>query len=210
VNPPRQLEAGTVFGLLMVTGATTRDARRRLLWVCRCECGSHTAASSSDLRSGRVVSCGCKRLSMLRTSNLRHGGTHTRTFSIWKDMHRRCFNRNCAAFPNYGGRGITICDRWREFPAFLADMGPCPSGLSIERIDVNGNYEPQNCRWASRHTQARNTRRTVLVEYRGERMALIDACSLAGLPYATVRDRIRLLKWPVEQALSVPVGDRRG
>jgi hypothetical protein len=110
-------------------------------------------------------------------------------------MLRRCLNPNVPAFKDYGGRGIRVCDRWRKFENFLADMGPRPSDLTLDRVDNNGDYEPGNCRWATRGTQARNARGRLLVSYGAQVMNLIDAASQSGLPYSTVATRIHR-GWP--------------
>lgn len=125
-------------------------------------------------------------------------------------MKKRCFYSKHKDFKDYGGRGITVCQRWLDsFEAFLEDMGRKPSPEhSLDRKDVNGNYEPSNCRWATDIEQARNTRATVFIDFRGEKMSLMAACELAGLPWQTVRQRLGL-GWPVDRALNQPVQVRK-
>ena len=133
--------------------------------------------------------------------NLRHGMKNTREYKSWTHMIGRCCNPTDRAYRHYGGRGIRVCDRWRaSFEAFYADMGPKPPGLTLERIDVNGHYEPANCKWASVTAQARNRRSSRVVTYRGERMCLAEACDRAGLPYNRVQRRLEL-GWSEERAL---------
>lgn len=125
-------------------------------------------------------------------------------YDSFKQMRRRCNDPTNIGFSNYGGRGIKVCERWSTFSAFIEDMGPRPPGMTLERIDPNGHYEPANCRWASRIEQSRNTRRNIWVEFRGQRMCLKDACQLAGLDKGTVRHRIVNMGWSPERALSEP------
>jgi hypothetical protein len=120
-------------------------------------------------------------------------------------MRERCNNPNHANFSSYGGRGITVCDRWKSFENFLEDMGERPEGLSIDRIDVNGNYEPENCRWADAETQANNTQRSRKITYQGESMTIAQWERRTSLPVGN-----RLYKgWTEEEAIGIPVGCRR-
>jgi len=130
-------------------------------------------------------------LSPRHASYKRHGGSSTRTYRIWKKMIERCSSPKHDSYRKYGARGITVCDRWRyDFAAFRADMGEVSSGLSLDRIDNNGNYEPGNCRWATLHQQSRNTRHNRWVEVWGHRMIVSDAASLLRISPSTVKKRI--------------------
>ena len=136
-------------------------------------------------------------------SNYRHGMSESRTYQAWSDMKRRCTNPESHRFHHYGGRGIKVCDRWMDFRAFYEDMGECPPGYSIERVDVNGNYEPSNCKWIPRHEQARNKRTSVYVVLDGQNMSLKEACLKLGLNYRTVQSRINIMGWTKEEALGL-------
>lgn len=131
------------------------------MWVCQCDCGNIAFAQTSDLRAGRHRSCGCLRVDvMTRHGGTNHGGGRTPEYRSWMSMKARCLDSDHDSYKWYGGRGITICDRWlASFEAFLADMGARPSlKHSIDRINNDGNYEPGNCRWATANEQAQNQR----------------------------------------------------
>lgn len=168
--PPRRIDlTGQRFGMLTVVGFLDllgHTAR----WSCVCDCGSTAAVPGYRMRSGHTRSCGCmRRGDWNRRGNLTHGhnaghddrGKRIATveYRTWSSMIQRCTNPRARNYKHYGGRGITVCARWRDsFEAFLADMGPRPAKLSIDRINVNGNYEPGNCRWATQIEQVRNQR----------------------------------------------------
>ena len=127
----------------------------------------------------------------------------TRTYAIWKGIRKRCLNPNDANFMHYGARGIAVCKRWGNFSSFLEDMGEAPEGASIDRIDVNGNYEPSNCRWANKTEQMNNMRTNLFYRFYGKTLTLKQWCEELGVPYQRVYQRIFKLGWPPSKALGL-------
>jgi hypothetical protein len=172
-------ETGKKFGRLTVLsfdGLHNHFAK----WACKCECGNTKSVSGCDLRAGNVRSCGCLRPEIMKTLNRTHGHSADRIYSkeyrAWQAMKARCFDINNIGYHNYGGHGITVCDRWKDsFENFFADMGEKPTPKhSLDRIDNKGNYEPPNCRWATRKEQQRNTSRNNNLELNGITMCISD------------------------------------
>jgi hypothetical protein len=155
---------GERFGRLVVVEGGFKKWRKAA-YRCRCDCGAESILAVSNLVSGNTRSCGClsrdRKVERGRAS-AKHRMIKTPTYYSWSGMVQRCTNPKSKQWPDYGGRGITVCDRWLTFANFLADMGERPRGLSIDRINVNGSYEPGNCRWATAAEQAQNQRRTKL------------------------------------------------
>lgn len=152
---------GDRYGQLVVLGYADFDGTKHR-WRVKCSCGTETVARGNSLRSGISTSCGCRKRGAGAENLTTHGLSQTRAHGIWKAAKQRCFNPNAHNYRHYGGRGITMCDRWRDsFQAFFDDMGECPPSLTLERIDNEGNYAPGNCRWATQAEQTLNTRRSI-------------------------------------------------
>lgn len=172
---------------------------RKRYFLCRCSCGREVAVRFGHLRSGHSVSCGCVKGSLSSLSSLPE-------YRIWKGMKRRCYRPKSRGYAGYGGRGIKVCDRWREsFENFLEDMGERPSTeYSIDRIDSDGDYEPGNCRWATRSEQSRNRNDNRILEFNGERMCLLDWARRYGMKKGTLHSRLSK-GWTLRDALTQPV-----
>jgi hypothetical protein len=209
---PKPLDiTGMRFGrLVAIAFSGEKSNGGAYLWLARCDCGAQIKASVGSLRSGNTKSCGClhrEAASAWRAArNRTHGLTNTPTWRCWQSIITRCTNPTSKSFPDYGGRGITICERWRDsFEAFHADMGEKPPGLSIDRHpDMNGNYEPGNCRWATTQEQNQNKRDTVLLTIDGETKCLAQWSDHFGMPRRLVYSRVHG-GWPIARALTTPV-----
>jgi hypothetical protein len=195
---------GMRFDRLVALGRAPADGRR-IRWLCRCDCGNTATVSADVLRAGRQKSCGCWRREFERP-NKTHGKRASRVYSVWNQMIQRCTNPNTKAYRYYGGRGITVCERWHtSFAAFLADMGePTTKRHSIDRIDNNGHYEPGNCRWATRAEQMSNKRSNHVLEHDGKAMTVAEWSRETGIPASLIRDRLINRKWSVHDALTKP------
>lgn len=197
---------GKRFGRLTVIAEAPRR-NKRTYWTCKCDCGKVLEIYAYNLVKGRTRSCGClerENLKRLSGANKTHGDSETRLFNIWMHMKGRCLCTTDKAYENYGGRGITICDEWKNsFQSFKdwAMSNGYTDSLTIDRIDNNGNYEPNNCRWVGRKEQARNTRNNFI--YKGK--CLSEWCEETGIHCSVVIARIHKLHWDVERAIFTPV-----
>lgn len=180
---------GVRFGRLVAMSRTELPSRRSA-WLCVCDCGAEKIVSQINLRTGKTSSCGCLIAEKLSAglAGKKHGLSRTPEHKAWTSLRERCSNPSLKSYHRYGGRGISVCARWDEFQNFLEDMGPRPSPYhSIDRIDVNGNYEPGNCRWATSSTQGNNRENNRHIEVNGVTMTHVDAASLLGVPYGALR-----------------------
>lgn len=204
------LVVGAVFGKLRVLGPAPRpEGKPGSWWLCSCECGVTRAFRGRLVHAGRAQSCGCTRPASISVAKTVHGHRASQAspeYHAWNRMKERCTNPSNIGFRYYGGRGIRVCNAWlSSFEAFLADVGLRPSEQhSIDRIDVNGNYEPRNVRWATDVEQARNKRTSVRVTLNGETLPAEEWAERLGISGTLIRKRLAS-GWTDERALTQPV-----
>lgn len=192
----------TRFGkLTVVRDCGSLKGRRRI--ECRCDCGTSKDFDGQHLKRGNSRSCGCE----IVIGKPTHGKFYEPGYARWNAMMSRCYHENNKHFHDYGGRGIRVCERWHDVTAFLEDMGNPPEGMSLDRIDHNGNYEPSNVRWADDHTQARNKRTARIISCNGKQMTVVEAADKVGLSPHVIYKRLDL-GWSDTDAL-IPVGAKR-
>jgi hypothetical protein len=184
---------GRRFGfLIVISKASVKNGR--IFWLCRCCCGEEREIAASRLTTGNTKSCGCQKNNMIAQSKTKHGMSGTKLYVIWKHMTQRCENPNVQRYRSYGGRGICVGKEWREnSTAFInwAKSSGYSEGLSLDRIDVNGNYEPGNCRWVVKNEQAKNKTTNRVITINGEEHCLSDWARISGIPYETLRSRLK-------------------
>lgn len=196
---------GQTFGRLTVEGQEiARDKRGRVVWRLACQCGNKVFYEAGRFKYGNTVSCGCYRRELVGDEHRSHGLSKTPVYSSWLTMRKRCYNEQSPDYPTYGGRGISVCDRWMSFENFYADMGNKPAGLSLERCDVNGDYTPENVVWADAKTQANNRRSNVILEHAGKKQTMQQWCDELGLKIGTVWARLNR-GWSTDKALTQEV-----
>jgi len=201
--------AGQTFGRWTVLRLAPKDDEF-VMWWCRCTCGEERAVRGSRLASGKSKSCGCLHTEIQRerltgnTMRATHGSTKSREFRIWTDMLARCDNKNNPAYDRYGGRGIRVCDRWRKFENFVVDMGTADEGLTLDRINNDGPYSPENCRWTTRKAQANNRSSNRYITVDGQSKTITEWARDLGTSDATIRGRIKM-GWSEDKAVTTPV-----
>lgn len=202
-----KVAVGLRFGRMVVIERTVLTKRAR--WLMRCDCGVVKEVSSTSLLTGNSNSCGCIRKEILLVRNIRHGMSKDRLYSVWASMIERCTAPRSKAYPNYGGRGITVCDRWRDYQTFKQDVGERPSPKhSLDRINNDLGYSPENVRWAVPAIQSRNTRRTKLITYKGRTQCLQDWSRELGIGRWTLNDRLYTKGMSVSDAFTKPKHSR--
>lgn len=207
---------GMRFNRLTVIRSAEKSKTGETRWVCKCDCGNETIVQSNNLKSGLVKSCGCLRHEYLVDSHTIHGGAkrdgkRTKLYSIWIGMRRRCYDMNDVNYHRYGERGITVCGEWKDdfakFRAWAVKNGYRPN-LTIDRIDNDRGYSPDNCRWAGARDQARNRRSNRVITFNGETHILVEWAEITGIPRSTLYDRIVKYSWPIERALTEPLHEK--
>lgn len=206
---------GRRFGRLFVKSIASISPAGRKSCLCICDCGVEVVRLWANLtqseKDGRRQSCGCWAKEITGQTfreynetgeNTKHGLTATRTYVTWQAMLARCNRPQHPSYPNYGGRGIHVCERWSSFQSFVADMGIRPPNTSIDRINNDGNYEPGNCRWATQKEQTRNTRVNALVMFQGREVTLAELAEIAGVSIGAITHRIKRLRLSGDQAVA--------
>lgn len=211
-NLKRVPEIGTKINRWTVLSAPFRDGRNFRV-TCDCECGTRRDVMLRNLNERRSKSCGCLKDEKIRVLSTRHNKSGTRVYRIWNNMLNRCRYKNSPSYPNYGGRGIKVCKEWTEFSGFYSDMGDPPTDShEIDRVDVNGHYEPSNCRWVTKKEQLRNKTNTVYLTVDGERLDFLTACDRCGVTDPGKIDNVRrriYRGWGHKEALLAVPGERR-
>ena len=182
------LTFGRLTVLKVYEEVTFKSGSKNTRWLCKCSCGKEKVVFRSNLINGHSTSCGCYQKEIVSTHRL----TNHRLYGIWLEVKKRCLDKKRASYKNYGGRGIVICDEWMDFMNFYEwslNNGYSDS-LTLDRVDNDGNYSPENCRWATRSVQNNNTRRNVYVECRGEKKTLAQLARDHGLSPETIRYRM--------------------
>lgn len=213
--------SGQRFGRLTVIKRgeeyTDSNGSHRFKYLCLCDCGNYITVRPCHLKSGATRSCGClhkESAAKQGIANTRHGGNRRnapyeekRLYAIWSGMRQRCENPNCTKYPNWGGRGIAVCDEWHDFAKFQdwAVSNGYDKELSIDRIDVNGNYQPDNCRWVTSVVQMNNQRANRRIEVSGETRTIAEWSRLVGIKQGTIASRIDNLGWSPEMAVCTPL-----
>lgn len=213
--PPFIDLTGKRYGRLVCLKDSGRDKNRKVLWLCKCDCGNKTVVPVGNLISGNTKSCGCLKIDQLIARSTKHGlsrvdGKAPRLYQVWKHMRQRCRNPNFKDYKNYGARDIKICPAWNaDYENFhnWALANGYRSDLTIERIDNNLGYSPQNCRWATRKEQSRNARSNRHIWFNGKDKIAAEWAETLGIKYSTLNMRLRR-GWSIERALTEPVNQK--
>lgn len=192
---------GQTFGRLTVISYFGKEKNGHHKWKCVCECGLEKNIQSHKLINGETKSCGCLRKEIITKHN-RWGEPEYRA---WSKMLDRCNNNKSKEYKDYGGRGINVCDKWLKFNGFFEDMGEKPNGTSIDRINNNGNYCKENCRWATNKEQQNNKRNNINITYKNRTQTLAQWSRESGIGRSTLINRIRKMGWSIEKAFSEPI-----
>lgn len=198
---------GQIFGRLTVLSKIGRSKGRAIYWECRCECGASRKVPAGSLTSGHTKSCGCLNREIITKHGQCRGGEDSKLYVIWKAMHNRCYREKDISYPNYGARGVTVCEEWREdffaFESWAKTAGFAP-GLHIDRIDPNSGYAPENCRWVTQHENNQNRRTTKLdrvkvkairLAYQAKIMTVKEIADFFGVCVSTVNYTLKGKRW---------------
>lgn len=201
--------AGQRFGRLLAISFSHLNKHSNAIWNCICDCGNYHQAKTADLISGATTSCGCRQKEMHAARRTRNGLSSHPLYQVYRGMISRCYDPSCEQYPRYGERGITVCARWLDsFDNFIADVGPKPSPeYSLDRIDNNLGYSPDNVRWATSFEQMNNTRANHPLTYNNQTFTITQWSRIVGIASQTIAKRLKA-GWTVERALSEPISPR--
>lgn len=204
MGPKHKSLLGQKFGMLLPMEFCRHGKNLRAAYLCQCDCGGQSIVFAQSLRGGFTRSCGCQ----VGAERIKHGLSREKVYSIWQGMKQRCDSDKMDSYPRYGGRGITYCDEWKYFENFYADMGPMPTpDHSIDRIDNNKGYFPNNCRWATDEEQMLNREITILIPYQGRMLTVNKLSAETGISRNTIRARVKY-GWSPDEIISPPRNDR--
>lgn len=197
---------GQRFGRLTVINQS-ENRNGEITWLCKCDCGNEVSVKGVNLRKGITRSCGCLRREVAKDRHITHGMRDSRLYQIWSTMLKRCDNPKSISYKNYGARGITVCEEWKQFEPFMewAIENGYQDHLTIDRIDNDGNYCPDNCRWSSVKEQANNRRTCRFINYNGKTQTMKQWAEETGIRMGTLYRRLVYLNWSVEKALTAKV-----
>jgi hypothetical protein len=201
---------GQKFGRLTVIERLENDKWKQARWKCLCECGNYIICITRDLKKGSVKSCGCLHKEIIKKVNTKHGLKKTRLYRLWNTIKRRCYNKSFEKYKNYGGRGITMCDEWKnDFKSFHDwayangyDENTKRGDCTIDRIDVNGNYEPNNCRWATNKEQQRNRSNNHFITYEGKTHCISEWAEILDIKPSYLYQKLKKDNFDIKKLLS--------
>lgn len=206
--------SGNRYDMLLVEKRYGKDSHGNITYQCLCDCGNEVIVSASNLRNGNTHSCGCLKKKMMANKQYKHGGTggrhnkQERLYVIWRSMISRCYIPSATEYQNYGGRGISVCDEWKDDYACFRDWALSNGyldNLTLDRIDNNGNYSTDNCRWVTMKAQMNNKSNNHLITFNGKTQTLTQWAEEYGISRSVLSTRINRYKWPIEQALTEQV-----
>ena len=202
-----EIYIGKKFNNLLVLNIAGRNKYNRPLYECQCDCGNKIIVEATKVKNGATKSCGCLQRKVARKHLETHGLTNTRLYRIWNSMKARCYDCNNSRFYAYGEKGVAVCDEWKgDFQSFYdwAMSNGYSENLSIDRIDVNGNYEPSNCKWSTNIEQANNTTRNRYITYQGITMTVSEWARHFGFNYKYFHEKLKKCNWSIENLLEIP------
>ena len=202
------IKKGDKYNRLTAVRFDHMDKHWNAYWLFKCQCGNKKVINVSSVKTGHIKSCGCLQKEMMKNRMIIHGMSYTKEYSIWGNMKDRCYNKKSKEYKNYGDRGIKVCNRWMKFENFYKDMGKKPVKKSLDRINNNNNYKPNNCRWATRKEQNNNKRNNYLLTFNNKTMTIAEWSDKLDINYSTLRGRLKL-GWSAKKTLTTPINNNK-